>query len=81
MGVPEKRLVMVRKNSKKYRIAKRLGEIYLALKELSGELQEFAEDHELGSIGNMLLDDIKKIEQADHDLIRVAHKLIKEGGN
>jgi len=72
---------MVRKNTKKYLVAKRLGEIYLALKEFSAELQEFAEDHELGNIGSMLLDDIRKIEQADHDLVKIAHYLIKEKTN
>lgn len=68
----------IKKGSKKYKDAKRLGEIYLALKEFAGELQELAEEHEFDGIGKMLLDDIRKIEDADHDLIRLAHKLAKE---
>lgn len=69
---------MARKGSKKYKVAQRLGKIYLTLKELAGELQEYAEDYELSCISSILINDIKKIEQADHDLFILAHKLIKE---
>jgi len=78
MALYKKRLVMARKGSKKYKVAQRLGQIYLMLKELAGELYEFSEDYELGSIGSLLLDDIKMLEQADHDLFRLAHQLLKE---
>lgn len=66
------------KNPQLYEDALRLRDIYLQLKEISADLQEIAERHKVESMYKILEDDILKIEKADHDVLRLAQKLIKE---
>jgi len=55
----------------------RLNEIYGELKILNGDLEEICERHDLNGLNKLLHDDIKKIEEVEHDLIKMAKKLGK----
>jgi hypothetical protein len=57
--------------------AVRLGELYLQLKEIAGELQEIGERHNVEEL-KTLSHDIIKLEIVEHDIIRVANIIKKE---
>jgi hypothetical protein len=62
-----------------YKDARRLGEIFMQLKEINSDLLEISERHKLpDSVGQMLKDDISKLEQIDHDIVKLAHKIREE---
>ncbi len=70
LGIPYKSPYLKEKDV--HRDAERLHELYLHLKQIAGELTEIEEAHNVNGIGKLLYDDIIMIEQADHDLIRIA---------
>ena len=58
-----------------YNDASRLGEIYLELKVLAGEIQIISEKYNINGLVALLQDDIKSIEILEHDIIKLARKL------
>jgi hypothetical protein len=58
--------------------ARRLCEIYIQLKLIAAELQEIEDRHEVNGLGKLLKDDIAKILNIDHDLVKISKKLRDE---
>ncbi len=55
-----------------------LRDIYLQLKEIAGDLQEVSEKYNLKELATLLKDDLDMIMKADHDILRVVQKLVKD---
>jgi|GEM_PF-4945654 len=66
------------KNPELYEDAYKLKDIYLQLKEIAGDLEEISEKYNLENFNTLLVDDIKKLIEADHDIFKIMRKLIKE---
>jgi len=58
--------------------AKRLGELYLQLKIIAGELKIIGDRHNIAGLANMLKDDIKALETVEHDIIKLAKRFKNE---
>lgn len=61
-----------------FKDAQRLGEIYLQLKEIIGDLMGVSERYGVSVIGTLLLDDINILEKIDHDVFKLARKLVDQ---
>jgi hypothetical protein len=57
--------------------AKRLGEIIINLKIIAGDPEAIADRHQIDGLKNLIHEDALKIEEIDHEIIRIA-KQIKE---
>jgi len=55
--------------------AMRLNELYYQIKQLVGEIVEIADKHGATELSALLWNDIKLLENVDHDLIKIATKL------
>jgi hypothetical protein len=53
----------------------RLREIYVDLKEIVGDLQEISERHNLPELNNLFHNDIEKLTNIDHDIIKLATRM------
>ena len=69
---------MVNRNSKSYQLAQQLGEVYINLKYIMADLQEIYECIETDKRDDYLLISIRRLEQVDHDITKLANKLAKE---
>jgi hypothetical protein len=58
--------------------AKRLGEIFLELKIIAGDLEAISERQNIDGLKNLIHKDALKIEDVDHDIVRLAQKINKE---
>lgn len=58
--------------------ALQLRELYLQLKQIVGSIIEIADKHGNEDLTKILWNDIKLLEHADHDLIKIANSLNKE---
>jgi len=58
--------------------ASRLGEIYLQLKIIIGDLKEIEERHHIEGLASLFDDDIQTLNKIDHDINRVAMKIRDE---
>ena len=58
--------------------ATRLAEIYRTLRMMIQDLVDIEERHNIGGIGRLLKDDIHKLINIDHDLLKATHVIIKE---
>ena len=58
--------------------AKRLGEIILDLKIMSGDLIAIAERHDIDGLKKILTKEALEISKIDHDLIKLATRIQKE---
>jgi hypothetical protein len=54
--------------------AKRLGQIYLELKIIAGDLAAIADRHKIPEL-KLIHDSLAKIEKIEHDIIKLAKKL------
>lgn len=52
----------------------RLRDIYIQLKEIASDLQEIGERHNIEEL-DFLVEDIKKLDGIDHDIIRLATRI------
>jgi len=55
--------------------AKRLGEIYVDLKIIAGDLEAIADRHQIDGLKNIIHKKVLEIDKIDHDLIKLANKL------
>lgn len=55
--------------------AQKMGKIYLQLKEITGIIQEIEDRHNLKDLRVKFDELIKELDNADHLLIKLAHKL------
>jgi len=58
-----------------YRDAQKLGKIYLQLKEMIGIIVEIEDRHEIGDLRDKFDAVVEHLEDTDHELIKLAHKL------
>jgi hypothetical protein len=58
--------------------AQRLGEIKLELKIMQGDLKEIAERHEIDGLAKLLTDDIRVLNNIDHDIHNIEVKISAE---
>jgi hypothetical protein len=59
--------------------AKKLGRIYLWLKEVMGTIQEIEERHNVQGLSDKFEHLLKDLDTVDHDIIRLAHQLKNNG--
>ena len=57
----------------------KLAEIYLKLKEIIADLVEIEEKYNINGLKQLLEDDIHKLDNIDHDLIKISKELRKCG--
>ena len=57
------------------RDAERLHEIYLNIKKIINELKEIEERHKINGLSKILEDDIHKLENVDHDIIKLVKQI------
>lgn len=58
--------------------AKRLGEIFRDLKIIAGDLEAIAERHDIDGLRNLIHEDALKIDQIDHEIVKIAQKIKEE---
>jgi hypothetical protein len=58
--------------------AKRLGEIYRDLKIIAGDLEAIADRHQIDGLKKIIHKEALEIEKIDHDLIKLANKIIEK---
>ena len=61
-----------------YKDAIALRDIYLQLIQIEAKLVTIEERHEVNGLGELLRDDIVKLENISHHVIKLAHKLKEE---
>lgn len=57
----------------------KLGELYYQLKQIVAEIVEIADKHGAEDLVRILWDDIRMIENVDHDLVKLAKLMSQEG--
>jgi hypothetical protein len=55
--------------------AKRLGEIFLELKIIAGDIEAIADRHKIDGLKNLFHKDAIILSNVDHDIIRLAQKI------
>jgi hypothetical protein len=55
--------------------AKRIGEIFVDLKIIAGDLEAIADRHKIDGLRNLIHRDALEIEKIDHEIIKIAKKL------
>jgi hypothetical protein len=58
--------------------AKRLGEIIRDLKIIAGDIEAISERHQIDGLKGILHKEALRIENIDHELIKLTNKLLKE---
>jgi hypothetical protein len=54
-----------------YKDAKQLSEIYFQLRNIMGKLKEIGQRHNIKGLGIILEDDINKLENIEHDIMKI----------
>jgi len=58
--------------------AKRLGQIFIELKIIAGDLEVIADRHKADGLRNILHKDALNLEKIDHEIAKTASKIMKE---
>jgi hypothetical protein len=58
--------------------AVKLGKLYLELRIMAGDIQEILDRHNITGLEQLLYDDLKALENTEHDLLKLAQKLKDE---
>jgi hypothetical protein len=61
--------------SSKYQVAQELANMYCSMKQMSSRLAEIIEEYSLEELEGLFQVDIARIEECDHSLLSLAHKL------
>jgi hypothetical protein len=58
--------------------ARRLGQIFMELKIIAGDLEAISEKHNIDGLKNIIHEDALKIDQINHSLIKLANQIRHE---